>query len=68
MGSDGVSLQAVDSEVELGETPRDQARHLLEALLTTPQTPLVSAIPAGTRLRSLYLTPSALRMWICRAR
>jgi len=60
MGSDGVSLQAVDSEVELGETPRDQARHLLDALLTTPQTPLMSAIPAGTRLRSLYLTPSGI--------
>ena len=60
MGSDGVSLQAVDSEVELGETPRDQARHLLEALLTTPQAPVVSAIPAGTRLRSLYLTPAGI--------
>jgi len=60
MGSDGVSLQAVDSEVELGETPRDQARHLLEALLTTPQPPVVSAIPAGTRLRSLYLTPAGI--------
>ena len=60
MGSDGVSLQSVDSEVELGETPRDQARHLIEALLTTPQAPLVSAIPAGTRLRSLYLTPAGI--------
>lgn len=60
VGSDGVSLQAADSEVELGETPRDQARHLLEALLTPPQAPLVSAIPAGTRLRSLYLTPAGI--------
>jgi spore germination protein GerM len=60
MGADAVSLQPVDSEVELGETPRDQARHLLEALLTTPQAPVVSAIPAGTRLRSLYLTPAGI--------
>lgn len=60
MGTDGVSLQGVESEVELGDTTRNQARHLLDALLTTPQVPLVSAIPAGTRLRSLYLTPSGI--------
>ena len=68
MGTDGVSLQGVDSEVELGDTTRDQARHLLEALLTTPQVPLVSAIPAGTRLGPCISRPRASPTWTCRAR
>ena len=39
-----------------GEGAVEQAKRLIEAQLVTPAPPLASAIPAGTKLRTLFLT------------
>lgn len=56
VADDGVHLVPVEREVPLGATTADQARRIVEALLEPPPSPLLSAIPAGTRLRALHLT------------
>jgi spore germination protein GerM len=43
-------------EVPFGEPVVEQARRIIEAQLAVPAAPLVSAIPAGTMLRALYIT------------
>ena len=54
---DGRRLVPVEQEVPLGSTPLEQARAIVEAQLTaTPPAPLVSAIPAGTTLRGLFVS------------
>jgi len=54
--ADGMRLQPSEQEVEFGATTTAQARRLIEAQLQTPQPPLVSAVPAGTTLKELFLT------------
>jgi spore germination protein GerM len=56
LAEDGLRLQAVDREVYFGEGTAEQARHLVEALLEPAPEPLVTVIPAGTTLRTLYLS------------
>jgi hypothetical protein len=56
LAADGLALQAADREVVFGEGTAEQARHLVEALLEPPPEPLVGVIPAGTRLRTLFLS------------
>ena len=56
LAEDGLRLQAVDREVYFGEGTAEQARHLVEALLEPAPEPLVTVIPAGTKLRTLYLS------------
>lgn len=54
---DGRGLVAVQQEVPLAEGTVAQARALVEAQLkATPPAPLVSAIPAGTTLRGLFVS------------
>lgn len=53
---DGAQLSGVQREVPFGEPATDQARLIVEAQLSAPADPLVSAVPAGTTLRSLYIT------------
>ena len=53
---DGMRLQPSEQEVEFGATTTAQARRLIEAQLQTPQPPLVSAVPAGTTLKELFIT------------
>ena len=53
---DGASLTGVQREVPFGEPAPDQARRIVEAQIAAPEPPLVSAIPPGTTLRSLYIT------------
>jgi spore germination protein GerM len=54
---DGRGLVPVQQEVPLAEGTVAQARALVEAQLSAqPPSPLVSAIPAGTSLRGLFLT------------
>ena len=54
---DGLRLVPVEQDVPLGSTPLEQARAIVEAqLTTTPPAPLVSAIPAGTTLRGLFVS------------
>jgi germination protein M len=56
LSADGLRLQPTEREVEFGETATAQARRLIEAQLQAPQPPLLSAIPAGTTLKELFLT------------
>ncbi len=50
----GTDLVAVVGDVAYGATPTEQARLILEAQLQTPDGQ-ASAIPAGTKLRGLFL-------------
>ena len=54
--ADGMRLQPSEQEVEFGPTTTAQARQLIEAQLQPPPPPLVSAVPAGTTLKELFLT------------
>jgi spore germination protein GerM len=54
---EGRGLLAVEQEIPLAEGTVAQARSLIQAqLAATPPAPLVSAIPAGTSLRGLYVS------------
>jgi germination protein M len=55
--ADGLKLQPSEQEVPLGTTAAAQARHLVEAQLAPPPSTLVSAVPQGTALKELFLTP-----------
>ena len=56
VSDDGQRLTAVEREVPFAERPSDQAREIVTAQLAAAEAPLVSAIPAGTTLRALFLT------------
>ena len=56
LGEDGVSLTAVEREVPLGENTVEQAKAIVGAQIAPASAPLVSAIPAGTTLRALFIT------------
>jgi spore germination protein GerM len=56
VSEDGMSLVGVQREVPFGETVLDQAKQIVISQLAAGPTPLVSAIPSETTLRSLYLT------------
>jgi spore germination protein GerM len=53
---DGEHLIAVEQEVPYGEGTVEQAKRIAEAALAPAPAPYLSAIPAGTRLKALYLT------------
>jgi spore germination protein GerM len=55
--ADGEHLTAVEQEVLYGEGTTQQAQRIVEASLAAAPAPHVSAIPAGTQLKALYLTP-----------
>lgn len=55
VAEDGWRLVRVEREVPYAETLADQARRLVEAQLAPPPAPLASALPAGTRLRNLFV-------------
>jgi spore germination protein GerM len=52
----GTGLAGVEQEVVYGEGTVEQARHIIEAQLAAPSPPLASAIPEGTRLRTVFFT------------
>jgi spore germination protein GerM len=56
VSDDGMSLVGVQREVPFGEDVVNQAREILLAQLGPAPPSLVSAIPAGTMLRTLYIT------------
>jgi spore germination protein GerM len=56
VSEDGASLIPVQTEVTFGDPISAQARHVVEAQIAAPRPPYVSAIPAGTKLRALYVT------------
>lgn len=53
----GIELQPVSAEVPFGETPAEQAKRIVEAQVQPPPEGVVSAIPAGTKVRAVYLSP-----------
>jgi hypothetical protein len=55
VSDDGLRLEAVEREVPFGEGTLLQARRIVEAQLEPPPSPLLTAIPAGTRLRAIYV-------------
>jgi hypothetical protein len=56
ISEDGTSLAAVDRDVAFGDTAADQAREIVAAQIAPVAAPLVSAIPAGTMLRGVFVT------------
>ena len=56
ISEDGLSLQPSQREVAFGEPVAEQARRIVEAQIAAPPAPLASAIPAGTRVRALYVS------------
>lgn len=56
VSDDGLRLVGVERDVPYAEQAVDQAREILNAQLAPAVTPLVSAVPAGTVLRALFLT------------
>ena len=55
VSQDGMSLAQISREVAYGATPAEQARAILEAQISAAP-PLVSAIPAETKVRNIFLT------------
>jgi hypothetical protein len=53
---DGMALAGIQREVPFGETVLEQAERIVQAQLEPAPQPLVSAIPAGTVLRAIYVT------------
>jgi spore germination protein GerM len=56
--ADGMRLTALERDVAYAERPADQAREILNAQIAPVTEPLVSAIPASTKLRALFVTPT----------
>lgn len=57
VATDGEHLSAVEQEVPLGDGTSEQATRIVEAMLATPPAPYISPIPAGTKLKTIFLTP-----------
>ncbi len=55
VSGDGSELIAVSRDVPYGATPAEQARHILAAQVRTPPEGYVSAIPAGTNVRTVFI-------------
>lgn len=56
VSDDGTHLTAVEREVPYGEGTVEQARQIVLAQIAPVSESLVTAIPAGTLLRALYVT------------
>jgi spore germination protein GerM len=56
IADDGLRLTSVERDVAYGEGPLEQARQIVAAQIAAVAEPTVSAIPAGTMLRALFLT------------
>jgi len=56
VAEDGLHLQPVEQEVVYGENTVEQAKRIVEAQVAAPKPPLVSAIPPGTSLKTVFLT------------
>lgn len=57
VSDDGTRLTSVEREVPYADPTEAQARRILEAQFAPVSAPLVSAIPAGTAVRAVFLTP-----------
>lgn len=54
----GTGLQGIEQEVLFGEGTAEQARRIVEAQIAPAPEGKVSAIPAGTKLRTIFFTKS----------
>jgi spore germination protein GerM len=52
----GTSLRSIEQEVLYGETTAEQARRIIEAQIAPAPAQQVSAIPPGTKLRTVFFT------------
>jgi spore germination protein GerM len=57
VSDDGLRLTGIEQEVPYAAQTPEQAREILKAQLAPAGPPLISAIPAGTTLRALFVTP-----------
>jgi spore germination protein GerM len=57
VAEDGTHLDSLERDVPYADTPTDQAREILNAQIAPVAEPLISAIPAGTALRAVFVTP-----------
>jgi sporulation and spore germination protein len=55
VSEDGHGLTGVEREVAFGADPGAQARAILDAQIAAVDAPLLSAVPAGTKLRAVYV-------------
>jgi germination protein M len=58
VSDDGLRLTPIEREVAFGEGTVEQARQIVEAQIAPVAEPLVSAVPAGTKLRAIFVTPN----------
>jgi spore germination protein GerM len=56
VADDGVHLMRVERDITYGEGTLEQAREIVAAQVAPATEPLVSAIPAGTMVRALFIT------------
>ncbi|MEO8256241.1 MAG: GerMN domain-containing protein [Acidobacteriota bacterium] len=56
VADDGTRLTDLERDVAFGEGTVEQARQIIEAQIAPAVEPLVSAVPVGTRLRTLFVT------------
>ena len=56
VSEDGARLTSVEREVPFADQTVAQARRIIDAQLAPVEAPLVSAIPAGTMLRAVFVT------------
>jgi germination protein M len=56
VAGDGEHLESVEQEVPYGEGPTEQAARMVDAMLAPPPAGHVSAMPPGTKLKTLFLT------------
>jgi spore germination protein GerM len=56
VADDGMRLTSVERDVPYGEGTVEQAREIVAAQIAPVVDPLVSAIPAGTAVRALFVT------------
>jgi spore germination protein GerM len=55
VSDDGLHLTSVERDVVYGDNAVEQAREILAAQIAPVAEPLVSAIPAGTKLRAVFI-------------
>ncbi|MGH9141083.1 MAG: GerMN domain-containing protein [Vicinamibacterales bacterium] len=58
VADDGTRLSSVERDVAYGEGTEEQAHEILSAQIAPIAEPLVSAIPAGTTLRAVFIAKS----------
>lgn len=58
VSEDGTKLTSTEREVAYGEGTIDQAKEIISAQIAPSAEPLVSAIPPGTALRAIFVTPT----------